>query len=322
LNGANIRVIRGETGRTCLGKLKQKLGWRVRLLKLIINQGLFKFIDLLYLPIPRGVLLIKKEREALERISGERLLFNKCGDKNLCEIRLKGLKILLPRNLKREAVSWVLGFGLPLLPELKKSELSTLHYFDEGPYEMGYCSLDEGYTVIDAGANIGIFTLFASRVIGGKGKIYAFEPVEKIRAVLEANIKNNNIRNCEAVGYALGDENKNTRIFINENNLTVASLTKKKSTRKEENVFQIKLDDFIKKMGVDKVDFIKSDIEGSEKDMLEGGKEAIKKFKPKIAICTYHMEGDADFIEKFLKTLVPEYKILRGYKKIYAYCQC
>jgi FkbM family methyltransferase len=46
------------------------------------------------------------------------------------------------------------------------------------------------------------------------------------------------------------------------------------------------IDAFVEENDLKKVDFIKADIEGYECYMLEGGRETLKKFAPKLAICT------------------------------------
>ena len=83
----------------------------------------------------------------------------------------------------------------------------------------------------------------------------------------------------------------------------------------------MKLDDFIKEKGLKKVDFIKIDVEGSERYLLEGAEKTIKRFKPKIAVCTYHLKDDPEVIERILRTFVPEYKVIKKYRKLYAYIE-
>lgn len=56
------------------------------------------------------------------------------------------------------------------------------------------------------------------------------------------------------------------------------------------------------------VNFIKADVEGYELKMLQGAKEHIKKYKPKLAISIYHSPYDLFEIAEYIKTLVPEYK--------------
>jgi FkbM family methyltransferase len=179
--------------------------------------------------------------------------------------------------------------------------------------------IEKDDVLIDAGANFGLFSIFSSHIIGKEGKIYSFELVERTKEFLEKNIKNNNIDNCIVVKKALGESNKEVDIFINDKNLEESSLVINNLLRRKEKIKQIKLDDFIKDNNIQKVDFIKADIEGAERNMLRGAEKTIKKFKPKIAICTYHLPDEPEVIENILKEFVPEYKIVHRYKKIYAY---
>jgi uncharacterized protein Usg len=67
------------------------------------------------------------------------------------------------------------------------------------------------------------------------------------------------------------------------------------------------------------VDFIKADIEGAERYMLEGAKLVLKEFAPKLSICTYHLPDDPKVLKQFIKDANPKYTIFEKFKKIYAY---
>ena len=60
-------------------------------------------------------------------------------------------------------------------------------------------------------------------------------------------------------------------------------------------------------MSLEKIDFIKMDLEGTELDALKGAFYSIKKFIPKLAICVYHLKNDIYEIPMNLKELLPEY---------------
>ena len=62
----------------------------------------------------------------------------------------------------------------------------------------------------------------------------------------------------------------------------------------------ISLDDFVSKRGIEKVDFIKMDIEGAEQAALKGSLNTIKKFKPILAVAIYHNDDDFYNIPKIL----------------------
>lgn len=73
---------------------------------------------------------------------------------------------------------------------------------------------------------------------------------------------------------------------------------------------------FIYKLELEKVTFLKLDIEGNEIQALNGAAETIKRDKPKLAICVYHKIDDIWRIPLYIKNLVPEYKIyIRHHRK-------
>lgn len=62
-------------------------------------------------------------------------------------------------------------------------------------------------------------------------------------------------------------------------------------------------------VGDSKVTFIKMDIEGAELEALKGASKTIQVNKPRLAICLYHKAEDIIEIPKYIKELVPEYKL-------------
>lgn len=69
-----------------------------------------------------------------------------------------------------------------------------------------------------------------------------------------------------------------------------------------------KLDSMLSEIGVEKVTFIKMDVEGSELETLKGMEQTIKTQKPKLAICIYHRPQEYVIFPEYIRQLVPEYK--------------
>jgi len=132
----------------------------------------------------------------------------------------------------------------------------------------------EGMVVLDLGANIGYYTLIAARIVGGKGKVYAFEPESDNYKLLLKNIEVNGFNNVIPIQKAATNNNGKIDFFKNNVNFGSHSICNLENTEKT-TVDTVKIDDFLN----EKVDVIKMDIEGGEFLALEGMKKVIEKSK-------------------------------------------
>lgn len=187
----------------------------------------------------------------------------------------------------------------------------------EGPYEHGTVTLHPDDCVIDAGANIGVFSLFASQKVGVDGRVIAFEPIKEARALLEHNVNANNLANVDVAPYALGEQKATVSFSKDEGLLGSSGLTEKGGAR--EDVDQVTLDEYVREHRIDRVDFIKADIEGMERFFLKGAETVIRRDKPRMAICIYHLPDDPEVIEGILRSFVPEYVFERTETKLFAH---
>jgi hypothetical protein len=80
----------------------------------------------------------------------------------------------------------------------------------------------------------------------------------------------------------------------------------------------ITLDDFVKRNGLPKVDFLKMDIEGAEFAALNGAANTIRLHRPKLAISLYHSLEDFIRIPLLIKRIVPEYRLYIGHHTVHA----
>jgi len=133
--------------------------------------------------------------------------------------------------------------------------------------------LAPGMKIVEIGANIGYYALIEAKLIGEQGHIYAFEPSPYSLSFLKRNIKLNNYHNIEVFQKAIGAENTKSRFFIADKS-NLSSFIKREGTVDNIEVEIIKLDDFLKNK---KVDFIRMDIEGYEKEVLKGLENTLSK---------------------------------------------
>ncbi len=180
-----------------------------------------------------------------------------------------------------------------------------------------YCAkkfIKDDSVVIDAGANIGIFSLYVSH-LAPQGKIYSFEPTKDTFQVLNKNIISNNLENRISVhNLALGDKIGETELiiaqsdFLNLGNAIINNNIEPKTTSNQKQpVKMITIDDFVKENKITKVDFVKIDTEGYEKQIIKGASETIKRFGPVIACSAYHLKDDKIKIPELIMAINPSY---------------
>jgi len=167
-------------------------------------------------------------------------------------------------------------------------------------YELHY-HLKNGDVVVDAGAYPGDYAVFASRKIGKSGKIICFEPDPRNRAILRKNLIKEKMNNFIIVPKGLW--NKNTTLKLENSDGLHSSLSSSKGNQEIE---VVKLDDELKKLGIKKIDVLKMDIEGAEIEAIQGSKENLKKSDVHVAIASYHIingKTTSYFLESYLSKL-------------------
>jgi FkbM family methyltransferase len=145
--------------------------------------------------------------------------------------------------------------------------------------------LKEDMVFLDIGANQGEYTLFAAKRLK-KGLVISFEPVPFMIERLENNIKLNVFENIRLMHYALSDKEGLLPIYdLKDNHEGLATFYSGDNKILREYHVPVKvLNDEFEKFAVDRVDFIKIDIEGGELPALRGADRVIRKFKPVIMV--------------------------------------
>ena len=181
-------------------------------------------------------------------------------------------------------------------------ELTTQSY-----YESGDVVLHPGDTVLDCGAHVGLFTRYA---LGrGAGYVVAIEPdptnLYCLRENLADEIASGKVTVIEA---GVWDSRTNLTLYRPEDNPGANSFVWEFQERLK-GVPVMPLDDIVEEVKLARVDFIKMDIEGSERRALLGAKRTLERFKPRLAICTYHRPDDAKVIPQIIGELREDYRM-------------
>lgn len=197
-------------------------------------------------------------------------------------------------------------------------ELAQMDNWVEGSYESDeHVRLREGDVVFDCGANLGLFSGVASHC---GCSVYAFEAIPSTieRYLSKTATLHPRITICPNAVWDKEEEIK----FIPDDDLignASAVLEQPASSREAITVAAITLDHFVERQGIERVDFIKADIEGAERNMLRGAKNILRRFAPKLSICTYHLPDDPEVLREIILDANPEYVITQQDKKMYAY---
>jgi FkbM family methyltransferase len=154
-------------------------------------------------------------------------------------------------------------------------------YFEKHVADFVKRNLPKGGVFIDVGANIGNNSLIASKIAS---KVIAIEPNPKILERLKQNIDLNNLKNVIVYDYAISNFIGESEFFIPDesfSNQGVASLSLRENIpMRKIKVRVTTLDELLK--NEERIDLIKIDVEGHSKEVIQGAKNIIKKFKPII----------------------------------------
>jgi FkbM family methyltransferase len=138
--------------------------------------------------------------------------------------------------------------------------------------------LQPGMTVLDIGAHHGLYTLLASRKVGGKGRVFSFEPSERERKRLATHLRLNFRSNVSIEPCALGAEGGMAQLFLPDETQSVLNSLRPPQTdscARRAWVTVVSLDEFLAQRNVAKVDFIKMDVEGGELDVFRGAERTL-----------------------------------------------
>ena len=172
--------------------------------------------------------------------------------------------------------------------------------------------LKPGDVVLDIGANIGAHTLPLSRLVGAAGCVHAFEPTAFAFAKLKANIA----RNADLAGrikarqillsdgggdappaalassWPLGDRPGGHPVHGGHDMTTAGAEAET-------------LDSYVAREAIERIDFIKLDVDGNECQVLRGGLDSLRRFHPPIIVelAPYVFSGGENSFEAFVGLL-------------------
>ena len=159
--------------------------------------------------------------------------------------------------------------------------------FENSTFEKIRQNVKDGMVVFDIGANIGLYTITLSRLVGEEGIVHAFEPEKKTFEILKYNVQLSNCSNVVLHNYALSDKEESVFLVnpISKNNDIYTYISKKSPKNNCKSVDAITFDQFVKKENINKIDFIKVDIEGAEDLFFTGAINTLSKRNNISIVC-------------------------------------
>jgi FkbM family methyltransferase len=163
--------------------------------------------------------------------------------------------------------------------------LAEYHYLRDGNPETHESALIErilrrGMTVVDVGANHGMFSLEAAHLVGREGVVHAFEPAPATLAVLRRNLAANGLARVHVFPCGLGAAEETARLRVHReysglNTLAARDVTWNRRTLRADAVIDVPLttlDHHAARERLGRIDFLKIDVEGFELGVIRGAR--------------------------------------------------
>jgi FkbM family methyltransferase len=159
-----------------------------------------------------------------------------------------------------------------------------------------FCHLIKpGMTIVDAGSNIGQYSLLASTSVGETGSVHSFEPIPAIFSQLSENVKSNRLSNVYLNQAGLWHSSMSIQLSLAPEmaqNCGAYSIGSSNDVTAVDAI-AIALDEYVEQHQVKQVDLIKMDIEGAEYSALLGMQKTILRDRP-----VFLMEINRSALEK------------------------
>lgn len=161
-------------------------------------------------------------------------------------------------------------------------------------------TLRPGMVCYDLGANVGLFSLLAARLVGANGKVFGFEPDAEVAGRLRSNVARNDFANVTVVEAGIWSSSEEIRFIAADTSSPdrgtgkLANDNSMKGTR----VRCVSLDEFAQSAPLP--DLIKCDIEGAEVEMFRGATRILRTGRPTI-LCELHSESNKTACREILQ---------------------
>jgi FkbM family methyltransferase len=163
-------------------------------------------------------------------------------------------------------------------------------------------SLTPGMTFVDIGANVGFFSVIASKLVGSSGRVVAVEPLARNIALLKANLWRHGCTNATIYPLAAYSHTGVANLLSNPDGGS-GSWIEEEETAETSRVACARLDDLL---GADRIDVMKIDIERSEHIAIQGAEDLIRRSQ-RLAVVAEFCPGQEQLGGEFAPSEVLDY---------------
>lgn len=177
-----------------------------------------------------------------------------------------------------------------------KSEVPSIQYVRT--------ALPAGTTVLDIGANKGVFSIYMSRAVGPNGRLVAFEAQPELGEHLEAVKQSFGLGNMTIVNQGLSSRAGVLTMHRSEAGSGMASFhSTAPSGLQAIQVSVMRLDDYVTEQQLGPISFIKCDVEGHELEVFMGGEDTLRRSLPTLLFECHDDEAERGDLFGFLTSL-------------------
>lgn len=142
----------------------------------------------------------------------------------------------------------------------------------------------KGMNVVDAGANLGYFTLLSSKLVGELGTVYAFEPEEQNFKLLSRSVSENHLGNVRLTKQALSERRGRIMLFLGDSSHPHEHSIGVDRGEGSVEIDCDTLDDYSESLGKPRIDLIKIHVVGDDPLVLTGASKVINEMSPMIVM--------------------------------------
>ena len=196
------------------------------------------------------------------------------------------IRMLLPQTIRYGPIEVVLNPKDPVV-----SGALMLRVYERSETLFVNRTVRQGMTVVDVGANVGLYSALSGHLAGPEGRVIAFEPDPECFHYLQETIKKNSLKNVKAACLAASDRKGRSPLFTSTSNRGDSRLYNNELSDGSVEIETAILDDYLPGAGIEVVDFLKIDVQGFEGHVFAGLEKTVLQSPRLVVMSEFWPEG-------------------------------